>query len=152
VKRILVIALLFASALMPVGSARAQDGSAVDATVVANPLAVELSIHPATIGTGRFATARAIVTNVGETDLADVSVVLRADPTGLQLVSDSEQIVGTLPGGRSQSVRWRICGAIEGSYVVVAQAMATSASLGALFESESQGPVVTVETAPGRDC
>lgn len=150
--RHLMVALLLAAATAMPQSAVAAGASLVQTGVVPNPLVVDLVIRPSAIATGRLAVARATVSNLGVADLAVVTVQLRVDEENLRPIGETIVTVGTLPGGRSSRVNWRLCGVTPGSHVVVAQAEADSTTLPLSYAAESEGRVVTVSASSSRAC
>ena len=131
-------------AALAISGAASAAGATVFGTVTPNPLEISsLIVTPERIDVGGRATATAQVRNLGTDTLNDVAATLAFDPVGLAVDGAATKQIGSLPGGGTTSVSWRLCGVAAGTYVVVAQA-ATGR-----FTAESSGRLITVEDTEG---
>lgn len=141
-----VLALLVASG--PAGS-RAEEGGALTASVVASPLAVSLDLSSHEVRVGERLTATGRLANLGAASPLAVAVTLIAEPAGVSIAGSSLRSAIVRPLG-TKAVRWRLCAAAAGNYIIVARAVAIDSS-GRTYTAESEAELLTV-VADGRAC
>jgi len=117
-KRLVVAWLAIVLATAP--AALAGSSASVQGAVRIVPITVSLTVDPSTAVIGAPVHAKASVVNRAQSSVT-VSVELRFDPTGLVVKGDKGQGVVIRPG-TTASFNWNICGAVAGSYVLLARA------------------------------
>ena len=125
----------------PTDPVRAGDGGAVTGRVRAAQVMILLTTSSATSQVGGMVKAEARVTNLGATTLRSITVELRVDRIGLS-VRDALATISQLKPGRAAIVTWSLCGAVAGSYVLLARVMVDETSI------DSAARLLTV--TPGR--
>jgi hypothetical protein len=121
-------------------------GGTVSATVLVNPLEIELTLTSRSVRTGQRVRASATVSNLGTNPLDEVVVRLHASGT-LVIIDQEEQDVGTVEAGSQVRLTWWVC-----SNEPVSQLLLVSAD--AILDAnplraESEAHVLTV-TSGGR--
>ena len=134
-KQALAVGLL---ALVLAGGARAAEGGFVSGNVVANPLAVALSLQPASVPVGSPLNATATVSNLGTGALTNVDVTLQADSS---IAGGSTKRIASLAGGGTATVTWQLCAVTPGSYILLAKGQTAS------FNAESAGQLLQVASS-----
>jgi hypothetical protein len=105
-------------------SATVAGAGPITATVTPNPLEASLSLSAMQISVGGRATATADVRNLGIQPLPGAAVTLQLESTGIAVVGNATQQLGTIPAGGTASASWQVCGVAPGNYVLAAQAAA----------------------------
>lgn len=118
-----VAAAVAASVLLAAAPGAAGPGS-VAASVVVDPLAVELTLSRDAVQVGQTVRARASVTNLGSSSLERVALELRLEPSGLLVRGGTTRTVGTLRPGKSAGSSWSVCPQQPGRYLLLAHATA----------------------------
>jgi hypothetical protein len=138
-----VVAVLLALGL--VAGANAAGNGSISGTVFAgNPLSVSLTLSTPFTSVGGSVTASATVLNRGSAPVANVVVVLSADPNLTIAGGVETRTLGTIPGNSSASASWSVCALAAGGYVVLARATTGS------FQADSPGQLLNVSTASGQ--
>jgi hypothetical protein len=145
-KRLALGAVLSTTIALAAVPAHGQQPQATRATVVANPLVVELRAPGGNARTGSQLQIRADVTNLGEPQLSGVLAELRVPPA-IKIRPTDIRDLGILGGDASETAAWQICSDTPGSFVLLVAVAATTAD-GLSLTAES-GAIV-VEIAPGR--
>jgi len=141
VRRLAAVALVLA---LPALAGSAGAGTlGVGASVDVVPLTVSLALSTHRAKVGESVRAQATATNLEPDPLADVSLTLRSDPSGLSLGGPATQRVSAIAAGGSASATWTVCGVEPGSYVVLVRGTFTSAT-GRLVASESSGELLEI--------
>jgi hypothetical protein len=128
-------------ALALAGGARAAGGGSVSGTVVANPLAVAISLSSTSLPVGSAFSATATVSNLGAAPLSDVDVTLQADSG---IAGASTKRLPSIAGGSTASAAWQLCGLAPGNYVLLAKGQAGS------FSAESAAQLLQIASGSGR--
>ena len=139
---ILGMALL---ALVPV-SLRAEGGGSVTATVVPSTLAITLQVPERPIREGSPFPVAATMQYAGEGAIAG-HVRLHLAPAALGVRDGMERDV-TLTPGRTERVKWQVCGEEAGSYVLMASVEVN----GGEWQAESVAVVVQIEGKKRSTC
>jgi hypothetical protein len=142
-------AFALAAAIVLVGSlAQSVAGAGarpINASVRVSPISVTLALSPTSIRVGEQITATATVRNLTSTTIKVVQVQLRVDTSGLMLKPAGLQSV-QVKAGKTADLKWSICGAVAGTYVVMARATVDGASI------DSAGHLVTVVAGGRKRC
>jgi len=117
----------------------------LDARVRVSPISVTLAVSPTSVLVGGQITATATVRNLTSTTIKVVQVQLRVDNRGLALKPAGIQSV-QVKAGRTADVKWSICGAVAGTYVVIARATVDGGSI------DSAGHLITVVAGGRKRC
>lgn len=141
----LVATVALAAPILSSDPAAGADSGAVEARVVVSPLGVGLELRAGSVRVGETVRADARIDNLSSATLAGIVVVLRADPNGLSIKAPTVAI-GQLRPGKSKSVAWTICGAIPGSYVLLARVSLAGQSI------DSPARVLTVLPGGRKAC
>jgi len=132
-------------ALGLVAGANAAGNGSISGTVFAgNPLSVSMTLSAPFTSVGGSVTASAIVLNRGSAPVANVVVVLSADPNLTIAGGVGTQTLGTIPGNSSASATWSLCALAASGYVVLARA--TSGA----FQADSPGQLLNVSAGSGQ--
>lgn len=129
-------------------TARADGGGTAHITVVANPLAVTLSLSTHSIQRGRHFTAKARVSNLGSGRLASVVATLRLTPAAIRVSGPAARRIGTIRGNGTSALAWDLCGLTPGNYI--AMVIVTASGAGGSFSAESSAELVTIRDARTR--
>jgi len=138
-----VVAVLLALGL--VAGANAAGNGSISGTVFAgNPLTVSLTLSAPFTSVGGSVTASATVLNRGSAPVANVVVVLTADPNLTIAGGIETRTLGTIPGNSSATASWSVCALAASGYVVLARATTGS------FQADSPGQLLNVSAASGQ--
>jgi hypothetical protein len=143
------LAVVLAVVLVGAPSSRGEPVHGVPGRVIPNQLFVGLTVSPIKTTVGKAVQARASVTNGGFRPLANVSVTVRFDPTGLVVAGSPTVTIGTLGALRTVKATWSLCPQQPGNYVLVVSARATRAD-GVVLAVESPAVLLTVDAGRGR--
>ncbi|MFY9578674.1 MAG: hypothetical protein WAQ33_05065 [Gaiellaceae bacterium] len=140
-----ILATVLVALAVVTGAHAAGSGSITGSVTVApvDPLTVTLTLSSPSTSVGGSVSAAATVRNSGGAPLANVVVVLTADPN-LTVAGGETRPLGTIPGGGSASASWTLCALRPAGYVVVVRATAGS------FGADSPAQVLNVSAGSGQ--
>ena len=138
-----VVATVLLALGLVAGAHAAGSGSITGTVVAVSPLTVSLTLSPASTSVGGSVSATATVVNTGGAPIADVAVVLIADPN-LTVSGGDTRPLGTIPGKGSTQAFWPLCALKAGGYVVLARTTAGPLRI------DSAAQVLSVSPGPGQ--
>jgi hypothetical protein len=138
------VATVFLALALAAGAHAAGSGSITGSVVAVNPLTVSLTLSPPFTSVAGSVTASATVFNPSSAPVANVVVVLSADPNLAITGGVETRTLGTIPGNSSVTASWSLCALAAGGYVVLARATAGS------FQTDSPGQLLDVSAGSGQ--
>lgn len=119
----------------------------ITATVTVNPLLVKAKAVQKTAFVEKDFQVRAEIKNLGESILNDVTASIDLPPD-LILLSDQDQYLGEIKGGRKKVASWEVRGQAAGEYIMIISVSAFNASSGESITHEASA-MVAIKDKPG---
>jgi len=142
------VILLSKDLLFTQASGSGSGSGTVTATVTVNPIKIDIQARPHSLFVNKKFKIRATVKNMGSSTLNEVESTIFL-PAGLTPLSDENQFIGSIDGGRKKKVSWDIQANETGQYIIIVAISAIDSETGTSLANETS-IVVEVRNKRGR--